>query len=226
MAKTASEIVDRALTLIDEVPTTFNNAATTETSIREQALEILPEVCRDLIKELPWSLKEYLAISTAPALEVLDGGEVQTEYYKRKVAFALPDDFWEFVSVKLNVWSKVVTNYIYIGSSEYSKQNNPFTRSGKHNPSVAISKLGKVSGNQYYRMECFSVEENDSTDIQEFRYISFDNVPNEKGTTTWPDELFDEVTKALATELKLIKSDIEGAVIKSQEVDNALSQHE
>ena len=60
MPKTASQIVDRALTLIDEVPTTVETAATTETSIREQALEILPEVCRDLVKELPLELKKYL----------------------------------------------------------------------------------------------------------------------------------------------------------------------
>jgi hypothetical protein len=62
MPKSASQIVARALTLIDEVVTSFDTAATTETSIRNQALEILPEVCRDLVKELPLELKRIKKI--------------------------------------------------------------------------------------------------------------------------------------------------------------------
>jgi hypothetical protein len=222
MAKTVSEIVDRALTLIDEVPTSFNTAATTETSIRETAIEILPEVCRDLVKELPWDLKRYLAESASLTVDTLSDGESQADYVKRKVAFIAPNDFWELVSIRLTVWAKTVTNYIYINGEEYSKQNNPFTRGGKQNPVVALSNT-KIGSNK--RIECFSVNENDPITVEVFEYISFDRVPTEYGQT-WPDELFDEVTKALATELHIIKSRIEEAVIKGEEVKNAIEQHE
>lgn len=223
MAKTALQIVDRALTLIDEVVTTFNTAATTETSIRNQALEILPEVCRDLIKELPWDLKRYLAVINTPTLEALSGGEDQSDYYKKKIAYILPDDYWELVSMKLISWSMPVTKYMYIGSEEYKKQNNPFTRSGPQNPSVAISK--STVGTDNFRIECFSTAGGGSSAIDRFEYISFDNVPNDSGNT-WPDEIFDEVTKALATELNIIKSRIDEAVIRGEEVNNAIQQHE
>lgn len=222
MAKTASQIVDRALTLIDEVPTSFDTAATTETSIREQALEILPEVCRDLVKELPWDLKRYLATTATLSTDTLLNGESQTGYTKQKVGFQAPSDFWELVSIRLTVWAKPVTKYIYIGGEEYAKQNNPFTRAGKQNPVVALSNT-RIGGD--VRIECFSIDDGDNETVDVFQYVSFNNVPDDSGTN-WPDELFDEITKALATELHIIKSRLEEAVIKGEEVTNAIEQHE
>ena len=222
MAKTASQIVDRALTLIDEVPTTFATAATTETSIRDQALEILPELCRDLIKELPWDLKRYLATSGVLVPEVLADGEVQTDYFKQKVAFTAPTDFWELVSIRLAAWARPVTDYIYINSANYPKQNNPFTRAGKQSPVVALNNTAS-GGNA--RIECFSINDGDAATAANFDYVSFDNVPDDSGND-WPDELFDEVTKALATELHIIKSRLEEAVVKGEETNNSIEQHE
>lgn len=222
MAKTASQIVDRALLLIDEVPTVFATAATTETSIRDQALAILPEVCRDLIKELPWELKRYLAQSSSLTIDSLNVGESQASYKKRKTAYLAPIDFWEFVLIRLSVWAKPVTDYIIIGDENYPKQNNPFTRAGKQNPVVAISNA--ATGN-FRRIECFSINEGDSQVVDVFEYVSFNNVPDDSGNN-WPDELFDEVTKALATELHIIKSRLEEAVIKGEQVNNAIGQHE
>ena len=231
MSKSASDIVDRALTLIDEVPTSFATAASTETSIREQALEILPEVCRDLVKELPWDLKRYLAVSCGdypnglilcePPVDNLTNGEDQSSYNKQKVAFLTPIDFWELVSMRLTVWAKPVTKYIYIDSESYPKQNNPFTRAGKQNPVIAIS----TNKDNNARIECFSVNNGDATDVDVFEYVSFDNVPDDAGKT-WPDELFDEITKALATELHIIKSRLDEATIKGEETANAIEQHE
>lgn len=222
MAKTASDIVDRALTLIDEVPTTFSTAATTETSIREQALEILPELCRDLIKELPWDLKRYLATTATLSTDPLNDGEDQSAYFKKKVAFQAPADFWELVAIRLTVWAKPVTEYIYINGEEYSKQNNPFTRAGKQNPVVALNNTAS-GGNA--RIECFSVHDTDAQTVANFQYVSFDNVPDDVGNS-WPDELFLEVAKALAAELNLIKSRTEEAEIRAMEVDNNISQYE
>jgi len=222
MPKTASQIVDRALTLIDEVPTSFATAATTETSIRQQALEILPELCRDLIKELPWGLKRYLAQPGILVEDPLSSGEDQSAYYKQKVAFQAPSDFWELVSIRLTVWSRPVTEYIYINSENYPKQNNPFTRAGKQSPVVALNNTAS-GGNA--RIECFSVNSGDVKTLANFQYVSFDNVPDDI-SNTWPDELFDEVTKALATELHLIKGRLNEAGVKGQEISNAIEQHE
>ena len=222
MAKTASDIVDRALTLIDEVPTTFATAATTETSIRQQALEILPELCRDLIKELPWDLKRYLAKTETLVADPLLNGEDQSAYFKQKVAFQAPSDFWELVSIRLTVWARPVTDYIYINGENYAKQNNPFTRAGKQSPVVALNNTAS-GGNA--RIECFSVNKDDVKTVANFQYVSFDNVPDDVGNT-WPTELFDEVTKALATELHIIKARLDEAAIKGEEINNALEQHE
>jgi hypothetical protein len=222
MSKTASDIVDRALTLIDEVPTTFATAATTETSIRNQALEILPEVCRDLIKELPWDLKRYLATTATLTADSLSDGEDQSGYFKQKVAFKAPADFWELVSIRLTVWNRPVTEYIYINSENYPKQNNPFTRAGKQSPVVALSNTKTGSD---ARVECFSINNGDAATVANFQYVSFDNVPNDSGKT-WPDQVFDEITKALATELHVIKGRLEEASVKGTEITNALDQHE
>lgn len=222
MAKTASEIVDRSLTLIDEVPTTFATAATTETSIRDMALEILPDLCRDLIKELPWDLKRYLAKTDSLTQEVLSGGEDQSSYVKQKVAFNTPTDFWELVSMKLSVWAKPVVDYIYVSSDEYSKQNNPFTRAGKQNPVVALSNISDAAN---ARIECFSINDGDSVIVENFQYVSFDNVPDDVGNS-WPDQIFDEVTKALAAQLNVIKSRMEEGTVMGSEVEGAIEQHE
>lgn len=222
MSKTASEIVDRALSLIDEVVTTFATAASTETSIREQALEILPEVARDLIKELPWELKRYLATTAVLASDPLTDGESQADYYKKMVAFQAPSDFWELVSIRLTAWSKPVVDYILIGGEQYEKQNNPFTRAGKQNPVVALNNTAS-GGNA--RIECFSVNDADVQTVANFQYVSFDNVPDDLGNS-WPDELFDEISKALATELHIIKSRLEEANIKDLNTQKLLDQHE
>jgi len=59
--KTATEIVDRTLTLLDEQLSSFTALASTEMSVREMVLEVLPTVARMLIKQLPYELKRYLA---------------------------------------------------------------------------------------------------------------------------------------------------------------------
>lgn len=221
MSKSASDIVNRALTLIDEEPTSFNTAATTETSIREQALEILPEVCRDLVKELPFELKRYLAeIGTLTLLPSIPN---QTPYLKQKVTYRLPSNFWELVHMRLSTWSKPVTDYIIIGSKEYSKQNNPYTRAGIQNPVVALSDEYDLDFSSKI-IECFSANSDQVVTGYTFSYISFDNVPNDSGNT-WPDELFDEITKALATELHIIKSRLNEAMIKGESAVNAIDQH-
>ena len=223
MPKTASNIVDRALTLVDEQVTTILNAATTESSIREIALEILPEVSRDLVKELPYELKRYLAEPGGSlTIDPLIDGEDQSGYVKKKVAFLAPADFWELVAIRLTVWARPVTSYILVDSPEYAVQNNPFTRSGKQNPTVAIS--NESIGNDS-RIECFSVHNDDVSTIKVIEYVSFDNVPDDSGNN-WPDELFDEITKALASQLDLIKDRIEKGSVRGEETLRAIEQHE
>lgn len=222
MSKSASDIVERTLTLIDEQTTDILDAASTETSIREMALEILPEVCRDLVKELPYELKRYLATPATLVADSLSSGEDQSEFVKKKVVYNAPADFWELVSLRLRVWARVVTSYILIDSNEYALQNNPFTRSGKQNPTVAVSNQSSGSG---ARIEAFSSHNSDTTIVDVFEYISFDNVPDDAGND-WPDELFDEVTKALASQLDLIKDRIEKGAIRGQEASTAIEQHE
>ena len=220
MAKTATQIASRALTLVDEKPTDINDAATTEMSLTAMALEILPEVARDLVKELPYELKRYLAKSAILVVDTLAGGEVQSSYVKQKVAFVAPVDFWELVSLKLTVWARPVTKYILIDGEEYSVQNNPFTRGGKQNPAVAISNKSAGSG---ARIEAFSIGNGDAT-TNVFEYVSFDNVPNDVGNS-WPDEIFDEITKALASQLNLIKSRMDEGAVRGEETIEGINQH-
>lgn len=220
MAKSATDIVERALTLIDEQLTEFTSVATTEMSVREIGLEILPEVCRDLVKELPYELKRYLSTTSSLTAESLSGGESQT-YTKRKIALVAPSDFWELVSLRMNVWSRPVTSYILIDSEEYAIQNNPFTRSGKQNPTVAVSSNVDGTG---ARIECFSIEDGDSILVDNFQYISFNNVPDDL-ENNWPDELFDEVTKALASQLEVIKDRIEKGMLRGEEATAGIEQH-
>jgi hypothetical protein len=222
MSKTASEIADRALTLVDEQVTTILNAATTESSIRDIALEILPEVCRDLVKELPYELKRYLATTVVLVSDPLTDGELQTDYLKQKVAFTSPADFWELVSIKLVSWARPVTKYILIDSEEYVIQNNPFTRSGEQNPTVAVSN-GSFQNNG--RIECFSIIKGNNPAVSIFEYVQFTDVPDDSGND-WPDELFDETTKALASQLDLIKDRLEKGAIRGQETLTAIEQHE
>lgn len=222
MPKSASDIVKRALTLIDEQVTEFETAASTEMSMEDMALEILPTVCRDLVKELPYELKRYLAKSDTLAIGTLNNGEDQSNYVKKKAAFVAPDDFWELVAIRLTVWAKPVTDYILIGGEGYAVQNNPFTRGGKQNPVVAIS--NDTTGNDA-RIECFSVHNDDAKTVDVFEYVSFDNVPDDAGTN-WPDELFDEVTKALASQLNIIKSRTEEGLLRDEETVRAIEQHD
>ncbi|WP_372647761.1 hypothetical protein [Draconibacterium sp.] len=222
MPKTADDIIKRALTLIDEQVTEFETAASTEMSMEEMALDILPEVCRDLVKELPYELKRYLAKSGTLAEDTIPGGENQSSYVKKKAVFQAPDDFWELVSIRLTVWSRPVTDYIHIDSPEYRVQNNPFTRGGKQNPVVALS---NVSTGSKARIECFSVHNDDAKTVDQFQYVAFDNVPDNSGKT-WPDEVFDEVTKALAAQLHQIKSRLDEASLRNDETLEAIKQHE
>lgn len=222
MAKTASQIVARALTLVDEEVTEFIEAASTETSMREIGLEVLPEVCRNLVKELPYELKRLLAKSSSIAVDSLASGEDQSAYVKQKVAITLPADFWELVAVRMTVWAKPATSYITVDSEEYSKQNNPFTRAGKQNPVVAYS---NASSDSVARLELFSINDGDSDNIAVFEYVSFDNVPDDSGNT-WDDKLFDEVTKALASEFNLIKGRLQEGALRASQAEAAVEQHQ
>lgn len=221
MPKTASEIVDRALTLIDEQVTSIASVASTEMSVRAMALEVLPTICRNLVKELPYELKRYLASSAVLVEDTLAGGELQTSYVKQKVAFASPTDFWELAALRMTVWARPVTKYILVDSQEYIRQNNPFTRSGKQNPVVALSNT-TAAGNA--RIECFSVNTGDAKTVAVFEYVPFSNVPDDVGGT-WPDELFDKITKALASELNVIKGRIEEGGIRGDEALQTIEQH-
>lgn len=222
MSKSATDIVKRALTLVDEMLTDIEDAASTEMSLTNMALAILPEVCRDLVRELPYELKRYLAESATLTSGSLSNGEDQSLYVKKKVAFEAPSDFWELVAIRLTVWAKPVTEYIKIDSPEYAIQNNPFTRGGKQNPVVALS---NVTAGSDARIECFSVHNDDAKTIDVFQYVKFDNVPDDDGND-WPDELFDEVTKALASQLNLIKGRTEEAGIRNEETLSAIEQHD
>lgn len=221
MSKTATQIVTRALTLLDEQLPSFAEAATTEMSLSDMALDILPTVARNLVKELPYQLKRYLAKSATLTEETLSTGELQAGYVKQKVAFALPTDFWELVVIRLSVWAMPVTEYATIDFPQYAKQNNPFTRSGKQNPAVVVTNKGTGS---LARIECFSVESGDSKTVSTFQYVSFANVPD-NSTNPWPDELFDHITKALAMELNMIKGRIAESEIKGTETEGIIEQH-
>ena len=115
-----------------------------------------------------------------------------------------------------------MTEYVYINSENYPKQNNPFTRAGKQSPVVALSNESTGSN---ARIECFSVNDGDVKTIANFEYVSFDNVPDDVGNS-WPDQIFDEITKALATELHIIKGRLNEASVKGEEITNAIEQHE
>jgi hypothetical protein len=221
MAKSASDIVSRALTLLDEKLTTFNTVATTEMSLSEMGLEVLPEVCRNLVKTLPYELKRYLATTATLTQETLTGGESQVGYVKKKVAFVAPTDFWELVAIRLSVWSNPVTNYILPDNPDYNKQNNPFTRAGRQNPVVVVTNNATSTA---ARIECFSVHNNDAVSVSHFSYISFDNVPDDLGNN-WPDELFELVTTALANQLMVIKNRMEQAKVIGSEGEKIIEQH-
>nr|WP_319265296.1 hypothetical protein [uncultured Draconibacterium sp.] len=222
MPKSADDIVKRALTLIDEQVLDALTVSSNEMSVSDMALEILPEVCRDLVKELPYELKRYLAKTGTLTIDTISNGEDQTAYVKKKVGFETPTDFWELVAIRLTVWAKPVIDYIHIDSNEYQIQNNPFTRGGKQNPVVALS---NVSAGSKARIECFSVHNDDVKTVDVFQYVAFDNVPDNSGNN-WPDEVFDEVTKALATQLHLIKNRLDEASLRNDETLEAIKQHE
>lgn len=223
MSKTATQIVTRALTLVDERVTDIYNASSVEMSITDMALEILPEVARRLIKELPYDLKRYLAKPNPAALvaDTISNGEAQTAYTKKKVSFIAPSDFFEIVELRLTVWARPAVAYIYNDSPEYNIQNNPFTRAGKQNPVVATT---NASTGATQRIECFSIHGSDVSTVANFQYISFDNVPNDT-TNPWPDELFDKITRALASELDIIKGRLEEGELQGQEAIRSIEQH-
>lgn len=212
----ANDIIARAMSLIDEQLVQFEQAASTEMSVSDMALDILPTVCRSLVKELPYFLKRKLATTADLVVDTLAGGESQTAYTKKKIAFVLPSDFWELVSIKLESWAKPCTDYITPESEEYTIQNNPILRGGKHNPVVAIS-----SNSGFGRIECFSVMNAESGTVSHFKYVSFNNVPNNTGLG-WPDELLEATSKALAGELMLIKSRLSEAEISGSEVSKII----
>ena len=92
------------------------------------------------------------------------------------------------------------------------------------NPSVAISNA-KAGGDS--RIEAFSVHNDDAKDVDVFEYVSFDNIPDDlTNGVRWPDELFDEITKALASELNLIKSRLQEGSIMGERAVRAIDQHE
>lgn len=218
MPISATDIVNKALTLIDEQLLELSQIGTAEMSTKDTALDILPEVCRDLIKELPFGLKIYLEKTGTVSASLADG---QEGYVKKKVRISAPDDFWELVSLKMNVWSQAATKYIYIDYPDYTYQNNPFTRGGKQNPVVALA-----NGITNKTIECFSVGEGDSLSVDYLKYISFDNVPDDEAEgVRWPDELMDEVSKALASQLLVIKGQTESGLLRGEETQQAIEQH-
>jgi len=221
MSKSATDIITKALTLIDEKLTEFEELASTEMSISDMAAEILPDVARDLIKELPYELKRYLATPATLVSEALTGGEDQSNYTKQKLAFTAPVDFWELVSLRLTVWAIPVTEYILIGSPEYARQSNPYTRGGTQHPMVALSNKAATDD---LRIECFSIISGDAATVATFEYVSFDNVPDDAGND-WPDEIFDEITKALSSELNIIKGRLQEGSIQGESAVAAIEQH-
>jgi len=224
MSKTATDIITRALTLVDERVTDILDASSTEMSLTDMAAEILPEVARNLVKSLPFELKKYLVKTATLAADTLATGESQSGYTKQKVVFASPDDFWDLVSLQLTAWAKPATSYILVDSPEYATQNNPFTRSGKQNPTVAVSDIS-TGVNRTFRIECFSVNPTDAKTVSKFEYVSFSNVPDNL-TNPWPDELFDKITKALASELNVIKGRLQEGEIQGSETMKSIEQHE
>jgi len=222
MSKTATQIITRALTLVDERVTDILDAASTEMSLTDMAAEILPEVARSLIKDLPYDLKRYLAKTATLVADALTNGEAQTTYTKKKVSFAAPTDFFEIVELRLTVWSRPAVTYIYNDSPEYAVQCNPFTRAGKQNPVVATT---NTSTGSTQRIECFSVHGSDVSTVANFQYISFSNVPD-NSTNPWPDELFEKITRALASELNVIKGRLQEGEIQGQETMKSIQQHE
>ena len=186
---------------------------------------VYPEIAKlsnDELRAKTVELKKYISESASLTPESLANGEVQTGFKKKKIAFIPPADFWELVSLKLTVWSKPVNSYILIDSPEYNTQNNQFTRGGKQNPVVAVSS----SNTGDFRIECFSIGEGDPTTVALFEYISFNNVPGLDSDLTWPDELFEKITKALAAELNVIKGRIQEGEIMGQSAQQAIEQHE
>jgi hypothetical protein len=222
--KTASDIIEKALTLVDERITDILDASSVEMSLTDMAAEILPEVARSIVKELPYDLKRLLAKSNPAPLVVdtLTNGEAQNSHTKKKVAFTAPSDFWELVAIRLTVWARPATNYIYIDSPEYAIQNNPFSRAGKQNPVVAIS---NTSTGATARIECFSVNGTDVQTVAAFQYVSFNNVPDNSGNG-WPDQLFDKITRALASELNVIKGRLQEGELQGLEAMKSIEQHE
>ena len=223
MSKSATDIITRALTLVDERITTLQDADSTQMSLADMAAEILPEVARNLVKQLPFELKKYLVATASLSSDTLASGESQSAYTKQKVVFASPDDYWELVSLQLTVWARPVTSYILIDSPEYAIQNNPFTRAGKQNPVVAVSDISS-GANRTFRIECFSVNPTDAKTVSKFEYVSFNNYP--KDGNPWPDELFDKITRALASELNVIKGRLQEGEIQGQEALKSIEQHE
>jgi len=232
MEKSASEIVDRALTLLDEKPTEFTQAASTEMSLKEMGLELLPNVCRNLVRELPFELKELLAESGLMIVDTLTAGEERINALtpKKKAAWRLPLDYWEFSSIQFDEWSKAVTSYITVGSKDYERQNNPFTRSGTHEPVVAIAKIGNEDpSNIYHRLEVFSLAEDTVVVSTHVRYVSFDNVPDDEALplgNRWDEKLFEVTAKALASELLVIKGKIAEGTARGDDVLTDIEQHE
>lgn len=227
--KYAEDIVNYALTLLDEQLTEFETAASTEMSLYDMGIEILPQVCRSLIKTMPYELKKYIAYSGTLVEETLTGGESQSAYLKKKVAFTAPEDFWELVALRLSVWSNPVTHYILIDDPAYTIQNNPHTRSGKQNPTVVVTNTtaedqGHSMTPTRVRIECFSVHGDDEVVVSLFQYVSFTRVPT-GAQYPWPDELLDITGKALAAELALIKNRTQQGSLIGNEGGKIIEDH-
>jgi len=226
----ATMIVDRALVLLDEKPVDLNQVATTEMSLKEMGLEILPEVCLNLIRELPFELKHLIAEEQDMFPDDLTEGEkaINLLTSKKKAAWQLPIKFWDMVSFSLDWWSKPVTKYIYIDGEEYERQNNPFTRAGVHNPVIAISEIKENTGTTgHYRLEVFSVSEKEPTGTKKISYIAYDNVPDDiVGGKRWDDRLLEVTAKALASELLVIKNKIAEGTARGDDVLTDIEQHE
>lgn len=219
MATSTNDIIQRALTILDERLIEVDQLASTEMSLQDIAAEVLPSVALKVVKELPFELKRLMATTNYATTGYSVVGYPGAT--KKKVVLNITDAFWELVSIKFPSWDKVVTSYITIDSPEYAAQNNPFTRGGCQNPVVVLS-----DRNTSRTLECYSIEEGDSETTEIFRYITTAQIPGTATFTTLPDVLLEPFAKALAAELILIKDNAGKSALLENQTQQSIEQHE
>lgn len=219
MAISTNDIIQRALTILDERLIEVDQLASTEMSLQDIAAEVLPAVALKVVKELPFELKRLMAPTNYAQTGFSVAGYPGAT--KKKVVLNITDSFWELVSIKFPSWDKIVTSYITIDSPEYAIQNNPFTRAGSQNPVVVLSDRSSSR-----TLECYSVEEGDSVTTEIFRYITTAQIPGTASFTSLPDVLLEPFAKALAAELIMIKDNAGKSALLENETQKSINQHE